>query len=103
MVPVVLERATTRKESNTAPPVKGKLRDKLKIKAFESNNYHIAMLTEKPGYLVDQEFALIDRYVLTQEMLPDWMDFNTIYLFHYSGAGDITEYKKKFHVRLVYK
>ena len=61
-----------------------------------SSQYIIVLVSQKPIYIVDEEFAQLDSELIEKESIPGWMEFNTVYFFRHSGPGDITEAKKNF-------
>lgn len=70
-----------------------------KLDYLEYINYHIVMLNPRPSYIVDREFSLKDNYIISKELIPEWMSFNTLYFFKYTSLGDFTTCKMALHIK----
>lgn len=70
--------------------------NRFNITSLTGSPYYMILVSQKPINIVDEEFAQCDSVILKKDILPSWAEFNTVYFFQHSGAGDITEYKKSF-------
>lgn len=85
-------------QTPTTPMNHVKQLDMFNLNVLSGTHYYFVMICQRPINIIDQEFALTDYVILNKESLPDWMNFNILYYFEYTGRGDFSNAKKSFDV-----
>ena len=74
----------------------GNLANKIK-----GTDYYLFMISEKQITNRDQVHYEDDDEVLDNKILPEWLHFNTIYLFSYKGKGDVSRFEKQIETESI--
>jgi hypothetical protein len=70
-----------------------------RFETVNSKAYTAFLISQRPVSDIDEEQALKDHKAITQDGFPPEIAFNTIYLYEYSGTGDVKPVHKKLSLK----
>jgi hypothetical protein len=70
-----------------------------KIDSFGSKNFIAFLVSQRPVSEIDEEQYFKDHKAISRDGFPFDLDFNTIYLYQYTGSGDTKPAHKKISVK----